>query len=297
MAQPRSPCGARNGILVGSRPEHLFRWAFGPIRWTVTAQASLRKYAPRLLLAGLWLSLLPISASAAVRVVSLNLCSDQWLVLLAPERVAALSLLARDPALSFVATRAATMPVVRGSAEAVLRLHPDLVLAGPYGAQTTVALLQAEGLPIHRIDLPQDFAGIRAQALAVATLLGVPERGAALVEAMDSTLAAASRRPPYATALAWEPRGYTAGPGSLMDSVLRAAGLTNLSDGRPLGLEGLLRVRPDLLVVPRAPDYPSLATDMLDNPAVADIPRRTVSPALTVCAGPFTATAVAMLAR
>ena len=36
-------------------------------------------------------------------VVSLNLCTDQMLVLLAPEKVAALSPLARDPALSFVA--------------------------------------------------------------------------------------------------------------------------------------------------------------------------------------------------
>jgi iron complex transport system substrate-binding protein len=241
--------------------------------------------------------LLAIPAPAAERVVSLNLCSDQMLVLLAPEQVAALSPLARDPALSFVAARAATMPVVRGSAEAVLRLHPDLVLAGDFGAQTTVALLEQEGVPVWRLDLPQDFAAIWAQTTRLAARLGVPERGAALIAAMDAVLR--SVRPPAhrITAIALEPRGYTAGPGSLMDAVLRAAGLTNAADGRPLGLEALLRHAPDLLVVPVSPAYASLATDMLDSPAVAAIPRREVPPPLTICAGPFTAQAVAMLAR
>jgi iron complex transport system substrate-binding protein len=231
------------------------------------------------------------------RVVSLNLCADQLLVLLAPEKVAALSPLARDPALSFVAAQAAALPAVRSSAEAVLRLHPDLVLAGAYGAQTTVALLAQEGVPVWRLDMPQEFPAIRAQTTQVAERLGVPARGAALVAAMDATLQ--SVRPPAheVTALAWEPRGYTAGPGSLMDAVLRRAGLTNLSDGRRLGLEALLRHPPDLLVVPQAPEYPSLATDMLDNPAVATIARRALPPPLTICAGPFTAQAVAVLAR
>jgi iron complex transport system substrate-binding protein len=241
--------------------------------------------------------LLATPAAAVERVVSLNLCSDQLLVLMAPEQVAGLSPLARDPALSFVAARAATLPVVRSSAEAVLRLHPGLVLAGAFGAQTTVALLGQEGVPVWRLDMPQDFAAIRAQTILLAGRLGVPERGAALIAAMDATLRAVRPAVHPITAVAWEPRGYTAGPGTLMEAVLRAAGLTNASDGRRLGLEALLRHPPDLLVVPLAPDYPSLATDMLDSPSVAAIPRRTLPPPLTICAGPFTAQAVAMLAQ
>jgi len=79
--------------------------------------------------------------------------------------------------------------------------------------------------------------------------------------------------------------------------VLRAAGLTNASDGRRIGLEGLLRHPPDLLVVATAPGYPSLASELLDHPALADLPRRAIPPALTICAGPFTARAAALLAR
>lgn len=245
----------------------------------------------------LLLTLLATPAAAVEHVVSLNLCSDQLLVLLAPEKVAALSPLARDPALSFVAARAAALPVVPASAEAVLRLHPDLVLAGAFGAQTTLGLLEQEGVPVWRLDMPQDFVTIRAQTTRLAVRLGEPARGAALLEAMDAILR--SVRPPAhrTTAVAWEPRGYTAGPGTLMDAVLGAAGLSNAADGRRLGWEALLRHPPDLLVVPQAPEYASLATDMLDGPAVAAIPRQALPPSLTICAGPFTAQAVAMLAR
>lgn len=245
----------------------------------------------------MWLGLVAAPAAAAQRVVSLNLCSDQMLVLLAPEQVAALSPLARDPALSFVAAQAARLPVVRPSAEAVLRLHPDLVLAGAYGAQTTLALLQQQGVPVDRLDMPQDFAAIRRQTRALAARLGVSARGAALIAAMDATLRAVHPPARHVAAVVWEPRGYTAGPGTLMDAVLRAAGLTDAGDGRRMGIEALLRRPPALLVVPQTPAYPSLATAMLDSPAVAAIPRRALPVPLTICAGPFTAQAVARLAQ
>ncbi len=236
-------------------------------------------------------------ARAADRVVSLNLCTDQMLVLLAPEKVAALSPLARDPSLSYIAPEAAHLPTVRASAEAVLRLHPDLILAAPYGAQTTLAILAQEGIPVVRISLPQDFAGIRQMTRMLAGTLGVPERGETLIAAMDARLASLSHERRGALAIVWEPRGITEGPGTLMDAVLHAAGLSNASQGRRMSLEALLRHPPDLLVLPTAPSFPSLATVLSQHPALADLPRRVVPPALTICAGPFTAEAAAILAR
>lgn len=236
-------------------------------------------------------------AHAATRVVSLNLCTDQMLVLLAPEKTAALSILARDPALSFVAAQARALPIVRPSAEAVLRLRPDLVLAGPYGAQTILGLLEQHGVRVLRLDLPRDFAGIRSFTRSLATELDAPDRGEVLIAAMDLTLAEPPARPHPVSAVAWQPRGYTAGPDSLMQAVFRAAELTNASHGQRLTLEALIRHPPDLLVVSGRPAFPSLATDLLDHPSLAGIPRRVVPSALTICAGPFTARAVALLAR
>jgi len=232
----------------------------------------------------------------ATRVVSLNLCTDDYLVLLAPDDVAALSPLAADPSLSVVAEAARAMPWVRADAEAVLTLHPDLVLAGPYGAATTVAALQRHGLRVERTGLPRDFAAIRAETRRLAWVLGVPARGEALLAAMDARLAAIRLRPPI-RALYLEPRGYTVGPRSLEDAVLRAAGLANAGAGGRPGLEAIVADPPQLLVVEQAPKFPSLATELLQHPALAGIPRRSVPPALLACGGPWTARAVELLAQ
>jgi len=233
--------------------------------------------------------------AAAARVVSLNLCADDFLLLLAPEQAVAVSVLAADPSLSVVAAAARHVAAVRADSEAVLALHPDLVLAGPYGAQTTLALLERRGLRVERLGLPQDFAAIRAETRRVAALLGVPARGEALLADMQARLEAA-RQPRTQRAVFLEARGYVAGPGSLADSVLRAAGFADAGQaGRP-GLEALVAHPPDLLVTASAPDFPSMATDLLAHPALTALPRQTVAPALLACGGPWTARAVSTLA-
>ena len=228
------------------------------------------------------------------RIVSLNVCTDQLLMLLAPEQVAALSILSRDPALSVVAEQAALVPVVRADAEAVLRLAPTLVLAGQYGAQATLAALERRGVPVLRVALPESFEAVRLQVTTVAAALGVPERGAALIATMDAALShpAVSRR----RALVWGARGWTSGPGTFTDAVLSAAGLDNAARGGMVGLEALLAHPPDLLVTATAPRTPSMATELLRHPALDALPRRTLPPAWLLCAGPWSAQAVHALA-
>lgn len=237
-----------------------------------------------------------IPAARAGGVVSLNLCADQLLVLLAPERVAALEPLARDPALSFVARQARALPSVRADAEAVLRLHPDVVLAGRYGAQTTVALLRARGVRVEQIEEPQDFAAIAVQVTQVAALLGVPARGAALVADMQARLAALPKAQ-HGTALFWEAGGWSAGPGSLADAVLRASGWRDGGTGGRMGVERILAHPPDLLVTDTASAMPSMATDLAWHPALRGLARRSVDPALMICGGPFTVAAAEALSR
>jgi len=239
------------------------------------------------------LAVLAGPVAAAERVVSLNLCTDQLLVLLAPEKIVALSRLARDPALSFVAMDAARLPQVRADAEAVLRLRPDLVLAGGYGAQFAVVAVAARGIAVLRVGLPGGFEAIRAQVRQVAVALGATARGEALIADMDRRLP--SLQADGGTAMLLEPRGWTSGPGTLGDAVLRAAGYRNVG-GRRMGLEALLANPPDVLVTTEAPAWPSLATAMLDAPALRGVARRRYRAALLACAGPFTTQAVAEIA-
>jgi len=209
----------------------------------------------RTLLGVLVLLALPAMAASGrppERVVSLNLCTDQYLVLLAPARAVALSPLARDPALSVVAERAAGMAWVRPDAEAVLALRPDLVLAGPYGAQTTLAVLARRGVAILRTGLPQDFDGIRAETRRFAAALAAGAEGERLLAEMEARLAGIAPHPPLAV-LALEPRGYVPGAGSLERSVIAAAGFTAARGGGRLGLEAIAADPPALIVSAAAP--------------------------------------------
>ena len=235
---------------------------------------------------------LSVPVRAADRVVSLNLCTDQWLMLLAPEKAAALSPLARDPSLSFVANAARAVPSVRASAEAVLALHPDLVLGTPIGATAALALLEESGVRVERIALPADFAGIRATARTMGDLLGVPDRAGRLIAGMDARMPAPG---PARRAVAWEPRGLTAAPGDVMHAALRQAGMEDLGAGRRVGVEALVRLHPDLLAVPENTAGASLATEMLNHPSLRAIPVRAIPMTLTLCPIPASVEAVRAL--
>lgn len=252
----------------------------------------------------------PAEAPPPQRVVSLNLCTDQLAVLLLPpDRIAAVSFLARDPELSHVADRAATLPIVHGTAEEILPLRPDLVLAGTFTTRPTVRLLKAKGIPVLELGLASGFDDIRAQTRAVAAALGVPERGEALLAEMDRRLAAAAPAAGDARprVLTFAPGGFTAGAGTLSDAIMRAAGVANYAAARGLNGYGYLPVEavaadpPDLLVGGReAAGHPSLAGRLLSHPALArSIPpaaRLRIPGSLSACGGPFTVEAVERLA-
>jgi iron complex transport system substrate-binding protein len=247
-----------------------------------------------------------LAASAAAkpaRVVSLNLCADQFVVALAErDRIAALSPLAADPALSAVAAAAAAIPRVRTVAEEVLPLRPDLAIAGPWGAARVAAMLERRGVVVLRLGLAEDFDAILAQLRAVAAALGETDRGEALAAAIVRDLAAIPPRPDARRALVWQARGFVPGRGTLPDAVLRAAGLANAAPFAGYGfvaLERLLADPPDLLVTAPAADPPSLSEALLEHPALsrAAIPRARIDPAWLACGGPATVRAAAALAR
>ncbi len=255
------------------------------------------------------ISATPAKAAADIpqRIVSLNLCTDQLLVLtVPPSRIAAVSVLARDPALSAVAGQARALPVTQPDMESVAALSPDLVLAGPHGAAAAVRLMQARGVPVLQIGLARSFADIRRHVGAVAQAAGVPQAGARLVAEMDATLDAlppAPRQRPRA--LVYGANGFAAGAGTLTDAVLRAAGFTNSAQGLPPGgfgfiaLETLAVTPPDALIVEQTdPARPSLAHALLRHRALRALPsaRLALDGAAVACGGPFTAAAARALA-
>lgn len=228
-------------------------------------------------------SLGPLAAEPPKRIVSLNLCTDQLLIdLVAPQRISALSQLAADPALSAVADRVEGIRLVRGSAEEVLALEPDLVIAGEHSTPTTVAMLRRLGLDVLTVPTASDFAGIRTAIRAIADKVGEAARGEQLIADFDARLAAArvadTVRP---TALAYQINSLTADAGSLLDLALETAGYRNLARSTTLGpggrlpLETLVVRPPDLVVLANAPDaFLTVSADNLRHPALKDLLER-----------------------
>jgi len=245
-------------------------------------------------------------------VVSINACTDQLVLKLAdPEQIASVSEYAASPSFSYMAEAARGYPANQGHAEEVLAHDPDLVISGPYTNRATSNRLEALGYRVVTLDSPDTFPGIRDNLRRMGGLLGHPERAERLIARMDRTLAAvAEALPPEGQrlrALALRPNGVTVGKGSLLDTVMQAAGLRNV--GRELGagsyrelpLEHLVRTQPDLLVLAASADaQPSLAQGIMHHPVFDALEARRepvwLPGRLWTCGGWFNAEAVARLA-
>ena len=257
-------------------------------------------------------ALVPFGAMAAgtapQRVVSINLCADELLLQLADlDQVASVSFLSRDPAGSNVANLARQVPVNHGQAEEIIAARPDLVLAGRYTTRTTVALLKQAGLSVVELDAPVSFEDVLAQIRELAALLGHAGRGEAMVAAMAAELAAIVPIDRPLRTLVLRPNGFTVGEGSLVDTLMRRAGLINLGADpalatyRELPLEALVLARPDLVILDEEEvPAPALAYDVLRHPVLRNMPNRMQAAGLPsrlwTCAGPAVVQAVARLA-
>ena len=217
--------------------------------------------------------------AAPQRIVSLNLCADELVLrLAAPGTVKSVTWLARDPALSNVPDLAREVPLNRGLAEDVVPLGPDLVIVGAHTTRTAVALLRRLGIPVLELDVPTSIDQALAQIATVAAAMGAPENGARLIDEINHGLAALPSVTPGSSPLiaaVYQPNGFTIGKGSLIDDLLRRAGLRNLAVERridnygALSLELLLLAQPDLLIMNAEEDRaPAMAYEVLRHPAL-----------------------------
>ena len=251
----------------------------------------------------------PAAAERPARIVSMNLCTDQLVMLLADrDRIASVSFLAAKPRASAMAAETEGLHLNYGLAEQILPLEPDLVIAGTFTTRPTVALLRKFGYPVIEIPVANSLDDVGRNIRLVAEAIGEVERGEALIAGFDARLAAMRQEaggPSPLAALYWA-NGMTSGKGTLATSIAEAAGLRNLAlelglaGTWQLPLETLLAADPDGLVMGRIRETPALANETFRHPALqsafADRPSLAISDRFWICGTPFVAEAVEHLA-
>jgi len=176
----------------------------------------------------------PAVATAAKpqRIVSVNLCSDQLLLMLVnPGRIASISALALDPHSSYMADAASGLHTNHGKSEELIPLKPDLVLASGFAARPAVELMRRLGYKVEVLPMATNITGIRHNIRRLAALVGEVEKGDQLIQQMDNRIAAVSNRLSSSRpkAIFYQPRGYTSGSDTLQDEALRLAGWRNVA--------------------------------------------------------------------
>jgi iron complex transport system substrate-binding protein len=241
-----------------------------------------------------------LGRSAPRRVASLNACLDAMLVHLADRsQIVALSHYAREEQSSTVAAAARTLPFTWESAEEIIALEPDLVLASKHSALATRNALKRLHVPVERFAVPKSIEESLAQVTKVAGLLGHPERGRALIVRIEAAIAAAT--PPSGSrplkALIYQPNGFAAGPGTLVDEMMERAGFENVARRYGLKtwgnvpLERLLADPPEVLLVGEpASGARSWADRVMTHPALKSMSGRMrtarLPEKLLYCGGP-----------
>ncbi len=253
----------------------------------------------------------PAWAQAPRRVVSINLCTDQLVLALAErEQIAGLGRFSRHAEMSFLAARAAGFPTLRGSAEEVMRLKPDLVLAGAFSGRATRAMLSAHGVRVETFAPPRSLPEATAEIERMAGLLRQPARGSALVAEITAAIGeahgfASGRR--RLSALAIQRRGFASGRETLLSAAMEAAGITNAAGALGIGsiarapLEAIVKLAPDVLILEDLGIARDQSTAVLHHPVL----RRAyggeriikLPVAEVTCGGPALATLIRRLAQ
>lgn len=267
----------------------------------------------RILLTLLLLTLLStVSATQhPQRVISINLCTDQLLLMLGePEQIASVSHLALEPNSSYMAAKAVGYPINHGKAEEILALKPDLIVAGLYTDRSLIALLKKLGYRVVQFPLSSNIEDIRSNIRRMAGLVGREVAGDRMIAAMDLRLERIKRQHPAVRPRGafYQPNGYTGGINTLQHSALELAGWENIGATEgvvgygAIDLERLVLAKPvQLFTSSYAPGTQSRGQQLLHHPVLRRLTRGRepveVAYRYWICGGPMIADAVEILHR
>jgi len=196
-------------------------------------------------------------------IVSTNPCADQLLLALAPPgRIAAISHYSQEAsATSIPLDVARTFRGTAGTAEEVIALKPDLVLASSFTPAATLRAYQRLGLKVLLLDSPTTIAASRDQIRQVAAALGTKAAGERLIARIDVAVAgAAPRDETRPTALLFIAGNFANGGPTLLSEMLDRAGFAEaaMPMSHDVPIEGLISQPPTIVLDPDPASRPAM---------------------------------------
>ncbi|HZF42046.1 MAG TPA: hypothetical protein VEZ48_01395 [Sphingomonadaceae bacterium] len=236
------------------------------------------------------ISLLAAAPGATGGVVSLNLCTDELVLLVArPDQVRGVSYLSHLPEELALWRQARRYPANDGSMLAAAARRPALVVTMGSAGRDQARLAAAVGARLLVLPYPASLADIAASVRRVGRATGNVGRAEAIVASMRS---AVRNAPGGAVDAMWlDGAGRTLSPSSLGAAWLRLAGLAQRSvAGDQVTLEAMLTRPPTVVVQSRyRAGQMSSATGWLRHPAARRVARARTLPTdgrRWTCAGP-----------
>ena len=241
-----------------------------------------------------------LSIASALKIASLNLCTDEYLLLLArPGEIASVTRLAQDPAESPLWRQARAFPANRGELEQVIKVRPTLLLTMGGGGRSSGVLARRMGIGTIDLPYPASIADVAGNMRRVAAALGDARRAEpwlARLSALQSDKSSGQRDAIWVSG-----GGISLSPGSPGAQWMALAGLKQrqLAGGRA-ELETLLVAPPTVLV---QSDYRrgqmSQGVRWFDHPIVRRLAPRTVATdgRAWTCGGPLMLDEVERLRR
>ena len=223
-------------------------------------------------------------------IASLNLCTDEYLLLLArPQEIASVTMLSHDPLESPLWKKARRHRANNGSIEDVLALRPRTVLTMGGGGRATGMIARRIGIRVIDIAPARSLDDVEHNLRAVAAALGDSKRASPWIDRMNRLR---STVPSMARDAIWlSGGGQSFNAGGLGAQWLRLAGLRQRPlSGDRVSLETLL-LRPPQVVVRsdyRAGQVAS-GTRWLDHPIVRNLPAKRIRTdgRVWTCLGPL----------
>ncbi len=234
-------------------------------------------------------------------IVSLNPCADAILAeITAPGQLLAISHYSHDPAASSMPLEdARAFPATGGTAEEVIALAPDIVVADTFLAPATRRAFTEAGIRVETVGIAGSLEDSIGQVRYLGEVSGQRAAGVDMAHRLEQEWAAPRWPGEPVSALLIQQGDIVSGRGSLSHALLDRSGFSSLSVARGMGqgaylpLEQVLADPPRVLIVAgsgRLQSHPVLRR-------VAGMQTFSLDPSLLYCGGPTIPRALDRLAE